>query len=74
MCAQGHLSRLANVLVGFEEGALAPVNPKELFQNEISLLAGKDMPEEVKMKEAIALMDTYTIPEEERQAWLDALA
>ena len=74
MCAQGHLSRLANVLVGFEEGSKAPVNPKELFQNEISLLAGKDLSQELKIKEATALMDTYKIPELERQAWLDALA
>ena len=74
MCAQGHLSRLANVLVGFEEGSKAPVNPKELFQNEISLLAGKDLSQELKIKEATALMDTYEIPEVERQAWLDALA
>lgn len=74
MCAQGHLSRLANVLVGFEEGAKAPVNPKELFQNEISLLAAKDLSYEQKETDAIALMNTYQIPEGERQAWLDALA
>lgn len=73
MCAQGHLSRLANVLVGFKEGVAVPINPKELFQNEISLLAGKEMPHDLKEKEAIALMDTYKIPEVERQAWLDAL-
>jgi hypothetical protein len=73
MCAQGHLSRLANVLVGFEEGVATPVNPKELFQNEISRLAAKDLPHELKEKEAIALMDTYTIPQAERQAWLEAL-
>jgi hypothetical protein len=73
MCAQGHLSRLANVLVGFEEGAKAPVNLKELFQNEISLLAAKEMANETKEAEAKVLLDTYKIPDDERQAWLDAL-
>lgn len=73
MCAQGHLSRLANVLVGFEEGVKAPINMKELFQNEISLLAAKEMANEEKERQAKSLMDTYSIPEEERQVWLEAV-
>jgi hypothetical protein len=73
MCAQGHLSRLANVLVGFEEGVKAPINMKELFQNEISLLATKEIPQDEKEVQAKTLMDTYSIPDGERQAWLDAL-
>jgi hypothetical protein len=73
MCAQGHLSRLANVLVGFEEGAKTPICMKELFQNEISLLAAKEMTNEEKEGQAKSLMDTYFIAEEERQVWLDAV-
>jgi hypothetical protein len=73
MCAQGHLSRLANVLVGFEEGVKTPICMKELFQNEISLLAAKEMTNEEKERQAKSLMDTYFIPEEERQVWLDAV-
>jgi hypothetical protein len=73
MCAQGHLSRLANVLVGFEEGVKAPISMKELFQNEISLLAAKEMANEEKERQAKSLMDTYSIPEEERQVWLEAV-
>jgi hypothetical protein len=73
MCAQGHLSRLANVLVGFEEGVKTPICMKELFQNEISLLAAKEMTNEEKEGQAKSLMDTYFIAEEERQVWLDAV-
>ncbi len=73
MCAQGHLSRLANVLVGFEEGVKAPVNLKELFQDKMSLLAAKELSADEKEKEARQLMDEYGIPPGERQPWLDAL-
>lgn len=73
MCAQGHLSRLANVLVGFEEGIKAPVNLKELFQEKISLLSAKEMSAEDKELEARQLMDEYGIPPGARQPWLDAL-
>jgi hypothetical protein len=73
LCAQGHLSRLANVLVGFEEGVAAPVNKKELFQNKISLLSVKEMGEAEKRVEVEELFREYEIPSVEHEAWLDAV-
>lgn len=71
MCAQGHLSRLANVFVGFDENFKCEVSSKEAFQNAIAALAESDIVD--KMSEAKKLFEDYSIVEEEQQAWLDAL-
>ncbi len=73
VCAQGHLTRLANVLVGFVEDAVVPVSKKELFQQAMSALGAQDRNEEDKRMAALALFNEYTIPEEERGAWLEAV-
>lgn len=73
MCAQGHLSRLSNVLVGFVEGYKPPVNEKEVFQDKMAELARSDDSVESKVAAAIALMDEMMMPEEEREAWLEAV-
>lgn len=74
MCAQGHLSRIANVFVGFDLSTVVPVPPRELFQNEISVLATSAATMEEKIRAAKQLMAKYSIPSEEQQVWLDAVA
>jgi len=74
MCGQGHITRLANVMVGFHEGFLSPRNAKEDFQDQIAEIAGNDnLPLKDKMEQAIILMNAIKMPEEERSAWYDAL-
>ena len=73
MCAQGHLSRLANVLVGFSADAEVVVNTKELFQNAVSALARQEMGTEEKQTAAGRLFEEYAIPVGERGAWMEAL-
>ena len=74
MCGQGHITRLANVLVGFHESFLSPQSSKEQFQDKIaSLAADVTLSLEEKIKETVIAMDEHQIPEIERAAWIEAL-
>lgn len=69
MCAQGHISRLVNVFVGFDEA----FQIKPSFQETMALLSKQTMEEEDKIREANLRMDEIHMPAEEREAWLEAL-
>lgn len=73
MCAQGHLSRLANVLVGFDDNFKSPQSPMIAFQDAISHIASSDLSSMAKQSKALALMDEISMPEDKREAWLLAL-
>jgi hypothetical protein len=74
LCADGHVGRLCNVLVGFDPEFTCSLSPMEYFQNNIALIAGNiHAPQSTKILQAKALMDEMKMPEEEREAWLDAL-
>ena len=72
MCCEGHISRLCNVLVGYVEGLDAPVSLGELTQQKMAAIAGQDIPEEDKKRQANEFFDKHGVPAEERAAWLDA--
>jgi hypothetical protein len=70
MCADGHVGRLVNVLVGFDSDI--KVKTKADFQDAISKIAASSLPNDTKMIDAQKLMDEYNIPQEGRRDWLDA--
>ena len=73
MCGQGHITRLANVMVGFHEGFLTPKSSKEEFQDNIAEIASNtNISDKEKIEQAIILMNSINMPKEERQVWLDA--
>ena len=73
LCADGHVGRLCNVLVGFDPEFTCSLSPMEYFQNNIALIAENiHAPHATKILQAKALMDEIKMPEEERGAWLDA--
>lgn len=71
-CCQGHLSRLANVLVGFTEEVKAEVPIGELLQQKISAIASQDIGVEFKVCEAWAVFEELNIPMAQRDAWIEA--
>ena len=74
LCADGHVGRLCNVMVGFDPEFTCSLSPMEYFQNTIALIAGNiHAPMSTKILQAKALMDEMKMPEEEREAWLEAL-
>lgn len=72
MCCDGHLSRLCNVLCGFDDAFQAPVSVGELLQQKMSAIAEKDVPVEEKVGEAWVVFEELAIPMEERDAWIEA--
>jgi hypothetical protein len=72
LCADGHVGRLVNVLVGFDEEFKNDVSPMVYFQNNIALIADADIPLEFKIQQAKKLMDEIEMPEAKRADWLSA--
>jgi hypothetical protein len=72
MCSEGHISRLINVMVGFDDNFNPPVSLGEVLQNRIAAIAMSGAPDMV--IQAKSFMDSLGIPLAEQQPWLEALA
>jgi hypothetical protein len=73
MCCEGHIGRLANVFVGFDENFKSPASPNEMLQAQLAAIAQLKLRTEVKLAKAKTVMDELGIPEDERAPWLEAL-
>ena len=73
MCCEGHISRLANVLVGFDETFRPPVPVGEILQAKMAAIAEMKLSHKLKLQKAIAVMDELKIPVDDREPWLEAL-
>ncbi|NDB83874.1 MAG: hypothetical protein EB127_14295 [Alphaproteobacteria bacterium] len=74
MCADGHVGRLINVLIGFDDDFKSKISPMEYFQNNMALISQNTLaPMAFKIEHATKLMDEIGMPEEQRSAWLEAL-
>jgi hypothetical protein len=71
MCCQGHLTRLTNVLVGFDPDCIA--QEKVSLQDKMAEIAALTVSVDEKKEQATKVMDELKIPTEERGAWLEAL-
>lgn len=72
MCCEGHISRLCNVLVGFDETFAPPVPFGEILQNKMAAIYALEIETEEKVKQATAFFNEFAVPEAERTAWLEA--
>ncbi len=72
MCCEGHISRLCNVMVGFDDAFQPQVYLGELMQQKMAAIASLDASEEEKRRQATAWFDEMAVPAAERAAWLDA--
>lgn len=73
MCCEGHLARLANVFVGFDEAFVPPVPVGEILQQKMADIAEMKLSHKLKLQKAIAVMDELKIPIADRDPWLEAL-
>jgi hypothetical protein len=76
LCAQGKMTRLANVLRGFDpeiDACVSPVPSREQFQNRIVVITKSMLPVAMQKGLALQLMEECLIPEGEREGWLAAL-
>jgi len=73
MCADGHVGRVVNVFCGFDKDFETPMTRMEYFQNNMALISeNPHATSELKIQHAKKLMDDIGMPEEEREAWLEA--
>ena len=72
MCCDGHISRLCNVLVGFDDAFLPPVPFGEILQNKMAAIYAMEIETSEKIKQAMEFFNEFAVPEAERTAWLDA--
>lgn len=72
MCCEGHISRLCNVLVGFDDAFAPPVPFGEILQNKMAAIYALEIDTEEKIKQATAFFNEFAVPEAERAAWLEA--
>ena len=72
VCTQGHLARLSNVMVGFDEAFAQPVAVGEILQQKMAAIAGMDIESEKQIELARALLAELKIPEEKHADWLAA--
>ena len=74
MCAEGHISRLVNVMVGYDDAFEPPTSKAELIQYKMASIAGMNVSTEEKIKQAREFLDRAGMTKEAQAAWLDALA
>lgn len=74
MCCEGHISRLCNVLVGFDDAFKPPVAFSEILQNKMAAIAGMDVSISEKIEQATTFFNEYAVPMDQRQAWLEAIS
>lgn len=72
MCCDGHIARLCNVMVGFDDAFKPPVSAGEILQNKMAAIAAKEISLGEKVTEAWPVFEELGVPMNERRAWIDA--
>lgn len=72
MCCEGHISRLCNVLVGYDDSFKAPISAGEMLQQRIAAIAEEDISIPQKVVKAWEVMEELQIPREARMEWIEA--
>lgn len=72
VCCDGHITRLCNVLVGFDDAFVPEIPVGVLLQQKMAAIATKDVRVEHKVGEAWGVFEELKIPMDQRMAWLEA--
>lgn len=72
VCPEGHISRLCNVLVGYDATFKVPISPGEILQHKIAAIAAEDISIPSKVIKAWEVMEELEIPREQRMEWIEA--
>jgi len=73
MCCEGHIGRLANVLVGFDDTFRPQIPVGIILQQKMAVIAQIENVDE-RFKQARELMAELNVPQEQAVPWLDAIA
>lgn len=72
MCCEGHIGRLANVMVGFDDTFKPQIPVGLILQQKMAVIAQIENVEE-RFNQARALMAELNVPQEQAVPWLDAI-
>jgi hypothetical protein len=72
MCCEGHIGRLANVLVGFDDSFKPQVPVGIILQNKMAVISQIENAEE-RLKQARELMVELKVPDDQAVAWIEAV-
>jgi hypothetical protein len=72
MCCEGHIGRLSNVLVGFDDSFKPQVPVGILLQNKMAIISQIENAEE-RLKQARELMAELKVPDDQAVAWIEAV-
>ena len=72
VCTQGHMARLSNVMVGFDDAFAPPVPVGEILQQRMAAISEMDIEYEKQIELAEAVLSELKIPHEEHKNWLAA--
>ena len=73
MCCDGHITRLVNVLVGFDDAFVPELTTAEKVQNLFAALSAKECSLLEKVAEGVRGLRAFGMPEDEWEPWIDAL-
>lgn len=73
MCCDGHITRLVNVLAGFDDAFAPELTRAEKTQNLFASLSAKECSLLEKVAEGLRGLRAFGVPEEEWEPWIDAL-
>lgn len=72
LCCDGHITRLINVMVGFDDRFVPEISVKEQLQNRLAALSLQEITDEEKRTQAKSILVELQIPEIEHHIWLSA--
>jgi len=73
MCCDGHITRLVNVLVGFDDAFVPELSVAEKVQNLFAALSARECSLLEKVAEGVQNLRKWGVPEDEWEPWIDAL-
>lgn len=72
VCVQGHMARLSNVMVGFDEAFVPPVPVGEILQQKMAAISEMNISYEKQIQMAEELLAELKVPVEQHGNWLAA--
>jgi hypothetical protein len=72
VCTQGHMARLSNVMVGFDEAFVPPIPVGEILQQKMAAISAMDVEYDKQIEMAEQVLAELKIPHEEHKNWLAA--
>ena len=73
MCCDGHITRLVNVMAGFDDAFVPEKSVGEKVQELFAALAAKECSLLEKVAEGVQNLRKWGVPEDEWEPWIDAL-